>query len=107
MSQEHSTIKITPSASQESGLPKRIDNSIEIGLGLNQLQAVGDLMSACSDENMEDGTIVHMGQLIRDKAEEIKLMWEEEDESRMCLIRELERKVREAKQEASQRASIQ
>lgn len=62
-------------------------------------------MSACSDENMEDGTIVHIGQLIRHKAEEIKLMWEEDDESRMCLIRELERKVREAKQEASQRAS--
>ena len=95
-----------PSASQEIGLPDRIDNSLGIGLGLSQLQAIGDLMSVGSNEDVEEGTIVRLGQMIRDKAQEIKLMWEEEDESKMSLIRELERKMREAKQEASQSAPI-
>jgi hypothetical protein len=93
MSQEHSTINIVPSSSQESGLPNRIDNSLEIAMGLRQLQAIGDLMSVSSDEGLEDGNLVVLGQLLRDRAEEIRELYEEEDHYRNNLIQELKRKV--------------
>jgi hypothetical protein len=67
-----------PSSSQECRSSEWIKDSLAIDLGLSQLQAIGDLMSVCSGDNVEDGTMVRLGQLIRDKAQEIKALWEEE-----------------------------
>jgi hypothetical protein len=77
MSQEPSiaTLSQIPVQSVDS---QWIENSFAIDLGLSQLQAVGDRMAACSEEGVEDGTMVRLGQLIRDKAQEIKALWEEE-----------------------------
>lgn len=54
MKQEHSVIK---ACSGESKLPERIDNSLAIDSNLNQLQAIGELMSVCSEEGVEAETI--------------------------------------------------
>jgi hypothetical protein len=78
MSQEHSIINIMPSSSPECGQSEWIKNSLAIDLGLSQLQAIGDLMSVCSGDGVEDGAMLRLGQLIRDKAQEIKALWEEE-----------------------------
>jgi hypothetical protein len=75
MKQAHSVIK---AFSGESKLPERVDNSLAIDSNLNRLQAIGELMSVCSEEGVEAETIKWLGVLIRNSAEEIKALWLEE-----------------------------
>ena len=75
MEQEHSDTNVTSSPMQEDRLPGWLNL---IGQGLEQLQAIGELMSVCSEDGLESETIMRLGHLIRDKAEEIKALWDNE-----------------------------
>ncbi len=81
MSQEHQEPLTTmPTPNQErSGFWS--DRSLEIIGSLEQLIAIGDLLNAAGDADLNVSTLEKLGTLIQEKAERIKDLVEEEWES--------------------------
>jgi hypothetical protein len=81
MSQEHQEhFTIMPSSDQErSGYWS--GNSLEIIGSLDQLSAIGDLLIAVSDADLDNTTMENLGSLIQEKAYRIKALVREKWES--------------------------